>query len=157
MKPNNLKGRVSSRSSSWCLVSTQAATDLWLLEWPQPLDLSVGWCQLEHITGKGELKPYNATPIITTYSCCELVFFVVSEYTKFKKKIHQPELDWKYWKGKFLDLLFAVTFLRWRNHSGDVTLDLIIHQDVTVQCFTVSHNHGTPPLPPKQPPPHKIH
>ena len=47
------------------------------------------------------------------------LFFVVSEYRNFhQKKKHPPEFDWIYWKGKFLDPLFAVAFLRWRHQSG---------------------------------------
>lgn len=106
-----------------------------------------GWCQLEHITGKGELKPYTATPITTNPCLLWICFVVVSEYRKFQKKIHQPELDWKYYgRENSWTYYLQLPFL------GDVTTVVTSHQTSSFikmwpfNRFTVSHNHGAPPL-----------
>ena len=148
LNPTTSKAAVPPRSSSWCLVSTQAATDLWLLEWPQPLDLSVGGVMpVGTYYWKGGIETSHC------YTHCNLfllwiLFFSLWVSIQNSKKKNPPTWTWlNILEGEIPGPIIYTYLIIGPHHSSRCD---------RWKCFTVSHNHGTPSLPPKQPLPHKI-
>ena len=103
------------RRDAWCPHKLQLIFGC--LNGPSHLICQLGDASWNILLERGNWNLTLLHPLQQTHACCEFVLLLWVSIQNSKKKIHQPELDWIYWKGKILDLLFTVTFLRWR-HIG---------------------------------------